>query len=108
MGSDIVLNVVKVSIGAVICVLLFLFVAQRDRLEGRMRDIDVRLDELRREIENKSFAPARPTTTATATDPRTLAYWPTKDNLLSDPSNEPAPPPDAPQGGTINFFFGRS
>jgi ABC-type transport system substrate-binding protein len=40
-----------------------------------------------------------------AVDPRTLPYWPTEDNILVDPSNEPVPPADAPKGGIIRFYI---
>ena len=33
-------------------------------------------------------------------------YWPTEDNILVDGKDEPAPPADAPQGGTLNYYIG--
>jgi len=43
-----------------------------------------------------------------AKDPRTLPYWPTEDNILSDLSEEPVPPPDAPRGGIIKYYTAAS
>ncbi|MHC4960097.1 MAG: ABC transporter substrate-binding protein [Planctomycetota bacterium] len=100
-----VLAWIKVGLGVLIAVLLVLSVAQRDRLERRMRDIETRIEDLRRDIEGRTFGAAPRGSDATA-DPRTAAYVAGPDNLLSDPSIEPAPPQDAPRGGTINFFFG--
>ncbi|HEX5139010.1 MAG TPA: hypothetical protein VFY93_18720, partial [Planctomycetota bacterium] len=37
-------------------------------------------------------------------DPRTLPYWPTPDNILTDLSQEPVPPADAPRGGVIRYY----
>jgi hypothetical protein len=106
MGGNLILGWIKAGLAAVICVLLVLVVAQRDRLERRMRDVETKLDRLTRELEDMDVSRPVARQEAAEADPRTLAYVPSADNLLADPAIEPAPPPDAPRGGTIHFFFG--
>jgi len=98
---------VKAGVGAIILVLLALSVAQRDRLEKRMRDIETRIESLKRDLETRRGRPlARGSDTTISSDPREVEWVDSAENLLVDPKNEPAPPNDAPRGGTINFFFG--
>lgn len=106
MGGNLILGWIKAGLAVVIAVLLVLVVAQSNRLERRMRDIEVKLDRLARELEDLDVSRPVARHEAAEADPRTLAYVPGADNLLADPSIEPAPPPDAPRGGTIHFYFG--
>ncbi|MDH3590752.1 MAG: hypothetical protein OER88_02670, partial [Planctomycetota bacterium] len=120
MGGNIVLNFIRTAIVGVLCVLVWMAIAQYNSFEtriievkGAVEDASERtrkntqlLEEMQRLL--KSGVAVRGGTNGaieTSTDdPRELAYWPTDDNILVDPAGEPAPPTSAPRGGTLNFY----
>jgi len=109
MGGDVILNLVKVGLIALVALLLGVSIWQSNAVEGRVRDLQVAVEEVREAAARGGWsggaggavAPGAPAATA---DPRTLPYWATEDNILSDPALEPAPPPGAPRGGTIQYY----
>jgi len=87
---------------------------QIDRLQKSVGRMDKRLQALDKAIRSGGIA-VRPGGNGSGgttpppdpdVDPRTLPYWPSEDNILVGLENEPRPPEDAPEGGTINFWVG--
>jgi peptide/nickel transport system substrate-binding protein len=102
---------------AAIGVLLAVSIYQADAVERRLLRLDEALREVERKVDALASRPvvaaetgkgggdrADPTAAADASDPRTLVYWPTPDNILVPPDREPAPPLDAPRGGTLHYY----
>ncbi len=110
MGGDVILNLVKTALIGIVAILLGVSLWQANEVEGRVRDLQLAVSDLREAAAKGGFARGAaggtdvvPVTPAEA-DPRTLPYWKTDDNILTDPAREPAPPPGAPRGGTIHYY----
>ncbi len=109
MGGDVILNLVKTALIALVAILLGVSIWQANAVEGRVRDLQVAVSDLQEVAAKGGFrggaggSDALPVERG-AVDPRTLPYWATEDNILTDPALEPAPPPGAPRGGTINYY----
>ncbi|MGQ0615028.1 MAG: ABC transporter substrate-binding protein [Planctomycetaceae bacterium] len=122
MGGELVLKIFRSTLLAAVVLLLWMAVRQADRTEKRVigveaavreteRKVDEALKATRRVAEELRERPAVASRESEpregggeARDPRTLPFWPAPDNILTDLTHEPAPPSDAPRGGTLTYY----